>query len=73
MTEICSEVSHHVLGCSTPRPDDEGFFAPRFSSPVRDEAGRFRNQQSRTWAFGVSPWFYPGLMAHSFFALSEKA
>jgi hypothetical protein len=55
MTEICSEVPHHVLGCWTSRPNDEGSFSQRFRSPVRSEAVPFRNRQSRTWAFGVNP------------------
>jgi len=54
MSRICSDLPHHVLGGWTLRPNDVGFFSPRFSSPIRNEAGLFRNQQSRTWSFGVN-------------------
>jgi len=48
------------------------FSCQRFSSLVRNEACQFRNQQAETlvkW----QPWFYLGLVAHSFFWLSERA
>jgi hypothetical protein len=54
MSRICSDLRHHVLGGWTLRPNDVGFFSQRFSSPIRNEAGLFRNQQSRTWSFGVN-------------------
>jgi len=54
MSGICSDVPHHVLGCWTLWPNDVGFFSQRFSSPIRNEADLFRNQQSRTWSFGVN-------------------
>jgi hypothetical protein len=48
-------------------PQRSGFSpGQRFSSFVRNEAYQFRNQQSGTlvkW----QPWFYLGLVAHSFF------
>src|SRR5215469_7155047 len=62
---MCS-VAGHVW------PSGLDFLCQRFSSLVRNEACQFRNQQSRT-AVKWRPWFYLGLVAHSFFWLSERA
>jgi len=48
------------------------FFCQRFSSLVRNKACQFRNQQAERW-FKWQPWFYLGLVAHSFFWSSERA
>jgi hypothetical protein len=72
MSKICFDRPHQVLGFWARWPSGLGFLYQRFSSLVGDEARQFRNQQSRTlvkWR----PWFYLGLVAHSFFWLSERA
>jgi hypothetical protein len=46
-SKIGSDRPHQVLGCWTLWPSDLGFLYQRFSLPVRNEAGLFRNQQSR--------------------------
>ena len=45
---ICSDEPRHVLGCGAVWPRGLGFLYQRFSSLRGDEAGLFRNQQSRT-------------------------
>src|SRR5271155_3210314 len=47
---MCFDRPRHVLGCWILWPRDLRFFYQRFSSLVRNEAGQFRNQQSRTWS-----------------------
>ena len=47
-----------------------GFLCPRFSSPRRNEASPFGDQPSST-VVRCQSWFYWGLVAHSFFGLSE--
>jgi hypothetical protein len=53
-SRICSARPRQMLGCWTLRPSDLGFLYQRFSSLLGDEACQFRNQQSRTWSFGVN-------------------
>jgi hypothetical protein len=48
-----------------------GFLYQRFSSLLGDEASPFRDQQSSSTVVRCQPWFYWGLVAHSFFGLSE--
>jgi hypothetical protein len=48
-----------------------GFLYQRFSSLLGEEASPFRDQQSSSTVVRCQPWFYWGLVAHSFFGLSE--
>jgi hypothetical protein len=48
MSRIGFDRPHHVLGRWTLWPSNWGFLYQRFSSSFGDEAGLFRNQQSRT-------------------------
>jgi hypothetical protein len=71
MSRICSDVPHHVLGCWTLWPNDAGFFSQRFSSafatkPICSEPAK---QNVVVWC---QPWFYPGLVVHSFFWASVR-
>src|SRR5215467_9215375 len=67
-------VSTHVTLCQclVCPVDSMAFLYQRFSSLVCNEACQLRNQQSRTRS-NWRPWFYLGLVAHSFdFWLSER-
>ena len=66
------DLPRQVLGCWTRCPSDLGFLYQRFSSLLRDEAvcsETSKAERGQMWR----PWFYPGLVAHSFFWLSERA
>ena len=50
-----------------------GFSLPAVFIAVRNEANRFLKPAKLNMVVRCQPWFYLGLMAHSFFGLSERA